>query len=120
MIKTQLKVLLTLAFLNPLVNMVMNLSVAAILWYGARDVMEGAASPGSIMAAITYTTQLLMGIMMLMMLFQNISRGFISWKRLATVLHLEESLKTKIAATFLILVLKMLTQLDNVQKTQQK
>ncbi len=62
LIKTQLKVLLTLAFLNPLVNMVMNLSVAAILWYGARDVMEGAASPGSIMAAITYTTQLLMGI----------------------------------------------------------
>ena len=93
LIKTQLKVLLTLAFLNPLVNMVMNLSVAAILWYGARDVMEGAASPGSIMAAITYTTQLLMGIMMLMMLFQNISRGFISWKRLATVLHLEPEIQ---------------------------
>lgn len=93
LIKTQLKVLLTLAFLNPLVNMVMNLSVAAILWYGARDVMEGAASPGSIMAAITYTTQLLMGIMMLMMLFQNISRGFISWKRLATVLYLEPEIQ---------------------------
>ena len=93
LIKTQLKVLLTLAFLNPLVNMVMNLSVAAILWYGARDVMEGTASPGSIMAAITYTTQLLMGIMMLMMLFQNISRGFISWKRLATVLHLEPEIQ---------------------------
>lgn len=93
LIKTQLKVLLTLAFLNPLVNMVMNLSVVAILWYGARDVMEGAASPGSIMAAITYTTQLLMGIMMLMMLFQNISRGFISWKRLATVLHLEPEIQ---------------------------
>lgn len=93
LIKTQLKVLLTLAFLSPLVNMVMNLSVAAILWYGARDVMEGAASPGSIMAAITYTTQLLMGIMMLMMLFQNISRGFISWKRLATVLHLEPEIQ---------------------------
>ena len=93
LIKTQLKVLLTLAFMNPLVNMVMNLSIAAILWYGAKDVMEGAASPGSIMAAITYTTQLLMGIMMLMMLFQNISRGFISWKRLATVLHLEPEIR---------------------------
>jgi ATP-binding cassette subfamily B protein len=55
--------------------------------------MEGTASPGSIMAAITYTTQLLMGIMMLMMLFQNISRGFISWKRLATVLHLEPEIQ---------------------------
>ena len=93
LIKTQLKVLLTLAFMGPVVNMLMNLTIAAILWYGARDVLEGTASPGSIMAAITYTTQLLMGIMMLMMLFQNISRGFISWKRLATVLHLEPEIQ---------------------------
>ena len=93
LIKTQLKVLLTLAFMSPVVNMLMNLTIAAILWYGARDVMEGSASPGSIMAAITYTTQLLMGIMMLMMLFQNISRGFISWKRLAAVLHLEPEIQ---------------------------
>lgn len=93
LIKTQMKVLLTLAFMGPLVNMLMNLTIAAILWYGARDVLEGTASPGSIMAAITYTTQLLMGIMMLMMLFQNISRGFISWKRLAAVLHLEPEIQ---------------------------
>ena len=93
LIKTQLRVLMILAFMSPVVNMLMNLTIAAILWYGARDVMEGTASPGSIMAAITYTTQLLMGIMMLMMLFQNISRGFISWKRLAAVLHLEPEIK---------------------------
>ena len=93
LIKTQLKVLLTLAFMGPVVNMLMNLTIAAILWYGARDVLEGTASPGSIMAAITYTTQLLMGIMMLMMLFQNISRGFISWKRLASVLHLQPEIQ---------------------------
>ena len=93
LIKTQLKVLLTLAFMGPVVNMLMNLTIAAILWYGARDVLERTASPGSIMAAITYTTQLLMGIMMLMMLFQNISRGFISWKRLAAVLHLQPEIQ---------------------------
>ena len=93
LIKTQLKVLLTLAFMNPVVNMLMNLTIASILWFGASDVMEGAASPGSIMAALTYTTQLLMGIMMLMMLFHNISRGFISWKRLAAVLHTEPEIR---------------------------
>ncbi|MBR4909213.1 MAG: ABC transporter ATP-binding protein [Acidaminococcaceae bacterium] len=93
LIKTQLKVLLILAFMSPIVNMLMNLTIAAILWFGARDVMEGTVSPGSIMAAITYTTQLLMGIMMLMMLFQNISRGFISWKRLAAVLRLEPEIQ---------------------------
>ncbi len=93
LIRTQLKVLLTLAFMSPVVNMLMNLTIAAILWFGAQSVMSGKVSPGSIMAAITYTTQLLMGIMMLLMLFQNISRGFISWNRLSAVLHLEPEIR---------------------------
>lgn len=93
LIRTQLKVLLTLAFMSPVVNMLMNLTIAAILWFGAQSVMAGKVSPGSIMAAITYTTQLLMGIMMLLMLFQNISRGFISWNRLSAVLHLEPEIR---------------------------
>ncbi|MCM1237066.1 MAG: ABC transporter ATP-binding protein/permease, partial [Ruminococcus flavefaciens] len=42
---------------------------------------------GNIMAAITYTTQLLNGILMLVMLFQNISRGYASWKRVKEVLN---------------------------------
>ena len=50
-------------------------------------------SPGTIMAAITYTTQLLNGILMLVMLFQNISRGIASWKRVKEVLHSEPELK---------------------------
>ena len=45
------------------------------------------------MAAITYTTQLLNGIMGLTMLFQNISRGFASWKRVKEILHTEPELK---------------------------
>ena len=93
LIRTQLNVLLTLAFMSPVVNMLMNLTIAAILWFGAQSVMAGKVSPGSIMAAITYTTQLLMGIMMLLMLFQNISRGFISWNRLSAVLHLEPEIR---------------------------
>lgn len=93
LILTQLKVLLTLAFMSPVVNMLMNLTIAAILWFGAQSVMAGKVSPGSIMAAITYTTQLLMGIMMLLMLLQNISRGFISWNRLSAVLHLEPEIR---------------------------
>lgn len=39
------------------------------------------------MAAITYTTQLLNGILMLTMLFQNISRGIASWKRVKVILQ---------------------------------
>ncbi|MDO5786078.1 MAG: ABC transporter ATP-binding protein, partial [Eubacteriales bacterium] len=53
----------------------------------------GGATPGNIMAAITYTTQLLNGILMLVLLFQNISRGIASWNRVKEVLHSEPELK---------------------------
>lgn len=45
------------------------------------------------MAAITYTTQLPNGIMGLTMLFQNISRGFASWKRVKEVICAEPQIK---------------------------
>lgn len=45
------------------------------------------------MAAITYTTQFLNGLLMLVMLFQNISKGLASWKRVKAVLDSEPDLK---------------------------
>lgn len=86
LVKTQLRVLVIFAFMNPVVNALMYLVVAAILMTGSYQVRIGTATPGSIMAAITYTTQLLNGILMLVMLFQNISRGIVSWKRVREVL----------------------------------
>lgn len=93
LIKTQLKVLVTFAFMNPVVNALMYIVVALILLAGSYEVGDGGATPGSIMAAITYTTQLLNGILMLVMLFQNISRGLVSWKRVKEILESEPELK---------------------------
>ena len=67
--------------------------VALILQAGAAEVTARATTPGNIMAAITYTTQLLNGIMGLTMLFQNISRGFASWKRAKEVICAEPQIK---------------------------
>jgi len=93
LIKTQLRVLVIFAFMNPVVNALMYLVVAAICWSGSAQVGAGGATPGSVMAAITYTTQLLNGILMLVMLFQNISKGLASWKRVKEVLDSEPELK---------------------------
>ena len=93
LIKTQLKVLVIFAFMNPVVNALMYLTVAVILLAGSFDVGNGITTPGTIMAAITYTTQLLNGVLMLVMLFQNISRGYASWKRVKEVLCGEPELK---------------------------
>ncbi len=89
LIRTQLKVLIIFALMNPIVYALMYLAVAAILLLGNVQVAQGMTSPGEIMAAITYTTQLLNGITMLTMLFQNISRGSASWKRLREILQSE-------------------------------
>lgn len=93
LICTQLQVLAILAFMNPVINALIYIVVALILWAGAFEAAAGVTSPGSIMAAITYTTQLLNGIMGLTMLFQNISRGFASWKRVKEILHTEPELR---------------------------
>lgn len=92
LIKTQLKTLVIFAFMNPVVNALMYIVVAVILLIGSVNVNGGGATPGNIMAAITYTTQLLNGILMLVMLFQNISRGLASWKRVREILESEPEL----------------------------
>ena len=93
LIKTQLKTLVIFAFMNPLANALMYIVVAVILLAGSYEVGNGRTTPGTVMAALTYTTQLLNGILMLVMLFQNISRGFISWKRVKEVLDSEPEIK---------------------------
>lgn len=87
LVQTQLQVLIIFAFMNPVINGLMYLVVALILLAGSFEVGSGTATPGTIMAAITYTTQLLNRILMLVLLFQNISRGLASWKRVKEILH---------------------------------
>lgn len=93
LIKTQLRVLVIFAFMNPIVNALMYIVVVIILLAGSYQVGEHTTTPGTIMAAITYTTQLLNGILMLVMIFQNISKGLASWKRVKEVLDSQPELK---------------------------
>lgn len=89
LIRTQLKTLVIFACMNPLTNALMYIVVTIILLAGSYEVGNGSATPGNVMAAVTYTTQLLNGILMLVMIFQNFSRGITSWKRVKEILHSE-------------------------------
>lgn len=93
LIKIQLRILVIFALMNPIINAFMYLVTAIILLAGAYKTGTGEVTPGDIMAAITYTTQLLNGILGLVMLFQNISRGIVSWKRLKEILNSQPQLK---------------------------
>jgi len=83
---TNLKVALIIARLSPLLSIIMNLSIVALIYLGGREVMAAQMEVGTIMAAITYNTQVLHSVMMVSMMFQSIARGRASAKRLAEVL----------------------------------
>lgn len=91
LVRTQLGVLTVFALMNPIMNAIMYVAVTVILLVGSYEI-GGGTTPGTIMAAITYTTQLLNGILMLVMLFQNISRGIASWQRVREILRSEPEL----------------------------
>ena len=94
LIKTQLKVLIIFVFMNPVINVLMYVVITLLLLVGSYQVQNNFTTPGLIMAAITYTTQLLHGILNLVMIFQNISRGFVSWKRIKETLQIEPKIKS--------------------------
>ncbi len=81
-----LKVAFILARLSPLLSLIMNLSVVALIYLGGLQVQAGAMQIGTVMAAITYNTQILHSMMMVSMMFQSIARGRASGKRLQEVL----------------------------------
>ena len=93
LIRSHLSVLVVFAVMSPVINAIMYIVVIAIFLVGSVQVSGGGATPGAIMGAITYTTQLLDSILSLVMLFQNISRGMVSWKRVKEILTCEPDLK---------------------------
>ena len=83
---TNLKVEKLLATLNPILMIIMNASVISIIMIGGFHVEAKAMQVGEVMAAVTYITQILMSVMMVGMMFQQVSRSAASMKRVNEVL----------------------------------
>ena len=83
---TNLKVQKLLATLNPILMIIMNASVIAIIMIGGFQVEAKAMQVGEVVAAVTYITQILMSVMMVGMMFQQVSRSAASMKRVNEVL----------------------------------
>ncbi len=93
LVGTQLDVLLLLSYMTPVMNIILNLSVVAVIKVGGIQVMAGSATPGNVMAAITYCSQVLNAVMRMTMIFQTASRGVASQKRIMEVLNCEPAIK---------------------------
>ena len=93
LVDTQLKVLITMSMLRPAMNIIFNLATLAIIKIGAIQVEAGSMQPGNVMAAVTYISQILGGMMMLAMIFQVMSRGMASAKRIKEVLNTQPAIR---------------------------
>lgn len=92
LVQMQLKVLVLFSYMTPLMNIILNLSVVAVIQIGSIQVQGGSVTPGNVMAAITYVSQILNSIMRMTMIFQTVSRGAASAKRINEVLYCEPSI----------------------------
>lgn len=90
---TQLDVLLLLSYMTPVMNIILNIAVVAVIKVGGIQAAAGRVTPGEVMAAVTYCSQVLNAVMRMTMIFQTASRGVASKKRIIEVLDCEPSIK---------------------------
>lgn len=76
----------------PVMQLVMNLSVIAILWVGGYKVMNGRLQIGELISFVNYLAQVLMSLMMLSMFIMATARASASSRRIKEVLDTSPSL----------------------------
>jgi ATP-binding cassette subfamily B protein len=86
---TNIRVQRIMAVMHPVLTVVMNAAIIAVIYIGGwqiDNVANTGMTAGTVMAAITYITQVLMSIMMITTMFQSISRAMASVRRVNEVL----------------------------------
>lgn len=94
LMESNLRVQTLMAILQPLLMIILNLSVIAVIVIGGWQVQAQAMKVGEVMAAITYLTQVLHGVMMMSMMFQTLAKASASANRLREVLETDSVIKS--------------------------
>ena len=74
-------------WIMPVISLVMNLSVVAVVWFGAKMVGIDGFEVGDVTSFITYITQILFSLMMLSAAVLNVARSKASYDRVKEVLN---------------------------------
>ncbi|QDP94672.1 ABC transporter ATP-binding protein [Microlunatus elymi] len=79
------------ALMFPVVMLIMNLSSAAVIWFGGHRIDAGNMQIGQMTAFLTYLIQILMSVMMATFLLMIAPRAAVSAERISAVLNTESS-----------------------------
>lgn len=84
-----IKVNKVMAFMMPVMMLVMNLTVIGIIWFGGIRIDHGTMEIGDLMAFIQYVMQIMFALVMASMMFVMIPRASVSAKRINDVLSMK-------------------------------
>ena len=73
--------------MGPLISLIMNVSVALVLWFGAKEALNGYLEVGALTSFISYIMMVLSSLIMMSMVFMNFARAKASSDRILEVLE---------------------------------
>ncbi|UTE78545.1 ABC transporter ATP-binding protein [Rossellomorea sp. KS-H15a] len=88
-----IKVNKIMAFMMPVMMLVMNMTVVAVIWFGGIRIDNGGMQIGDLMAFIQYVMQIMFALVMASMMFVMVPRADVSAKRINKVLEMTPSFK---------------------------
>lgn len=81
------------ALLNPVTYVIVNLCIAAIVWYGGLEVDSGVISQGEVIALVNYMSQILLALVAMANLIISFTKAMASAGRIEEVFAEQSSLK---------------------------
>ena len=78
-----------MAFMMPLMMLIMNIVTLVIIWTGAHQIAESTMQVGNMMAFMQYAMQIIMSFLMIAMMFVMVPRAAVSLDRIGEVLDTE-------------------------------
>lgn len=109
-----IKVNSIIAFLFPLMLLVMNVTSIAIVWFGAIQIDNGSMQVGSLMAFLQYAMMILVALIMISIAFIMIPRAKASVDRINEVLSIIEDIKDPLTNENAVLSQKGLVEFRDV------
>ncbi len=79
------------AVMNPATYVLVNLSIAAILWFGGKSVDTGSITQGEVIALLNYMNQILLALLAVALLVTNITRMYACASRINEVFDVHTS-----------------------------
>ena len=78
-----------MALNNPVMNLIVNGCIIALSWFGAHFIVEGSLTTGQLTSLFSYVMTVLSALMMLSMIFVQLTQSFASAVRIAEVIEEE-------------------------------